>query len=128
MDSVGFTVRYQNQLLAVGSPDAEEARTWSGMIAMGPSTASLNTIKQHALYRFGRVIDRGTPLTYKPNFRGLKQFIESPYLDDRLGICLQLAEIEGRTHHLQLLGRTWWRAVVGFLAKHMYETWRVRRP
>lgn len=130
MDSVGFTVRYQNQLLAVGSPDAEEGTHLVGHDSHGPIDCILEYDKeQHALYRFGRVIDRGTPLTYKPNFRDSKQFIESPYLDDRLGIyvALQLAE---KLKDGLIIFSCWEEhggGAVGFLAKHMYETWQVRQ-
>ena len=86
MDTVGFTVRYQNQLLSVGSPDAEDGTRLVGHDLHGPIECTLEFDKEHhALYTFGRPIVRGTPLSYKINFKESKDFIESAYLDDRLG-------------------------------------------
>jgi putative aminopeptidase FrvX len=45
-------------------------------------------------YVFNRAIDRGTPLSFKPNFREDSQYVQSCYLDNRLGMynVLKLAE------------------------------------
>ena len=95
MDTIGFTVRYFNQLLPVGSPDAEAGTLLVGHDSKGEIECELEYDKDNrAFYKFGRAIDRGTPLTYKPNFRNSKDFIQSPYLDNRLGIysVLKVAE------------------------------------
>src|SRR3954471_15737945 len=91
MDSVGFTVRYFNQLLTIGSPDAESGTKLVGEDSHGPIECMLEYDKDHhALYKFGRAIERGTPLSYKIDFKESKNYIESPYLDDRLGIYVAL--------------------------------------
>ena len=95
IDSIGFTVRYQNQLLPIGSPDAEPGTKLVGHDSFGPIECELEFDNdRHAFYSFGRQIDRGTSLTYKVNFRESKQYIESAYLDNRLGVynALQVAE------------------------------------
>jgi len=95
IDSIGFTVRYFNQLLPVGSPDAEIGTKLVGEDSLGPIECELEYDKEnHAFYKFGRQIDRGTSLTYKINFREGKSYIESPYLDNRLGVynALKVAE------------------------------------
>ena len=40
------------------------------------------------------MVDRGTLLSFKPDFKETKEYIQSPYLDNRLGVyvALQLAE------------------------------------
>src|SRR6478609_874578 len=58
MDSVGFTVRYFNQLLPIGSPDAEMGTKLVGEDSLGAIECELEFDKEnHAFYKFGRVID-----------------------------------------------------------------------
>jgi len=95
MDSIGFTVRYFNQLLPIGSPDAEMGTKLVGEDSLGAIECELEFDKEnHAFYKFGRVIDRGTSLTYKINFRDTKSYVQSAYLDNRLGVyaALKVAE------------------------------------
>lgn len=130
MDTVGFTVRYFNQLVPVGSPDAEDGAKLVGRDSKGEIECELEFDKeQHALYKFGRVIDRGTPLSYKVNFRESKQAIESAYLDDRLGIYVAL-EIASKLKDGVIIFSCWEEhggGGVPFLAKHIYESWGVRQ-
>jgi len=130
MDSIGFTVRYFNQLLPIGSPEAEMGTKLVGHDSRGPIECELEYDKDnHAFYRFGRTIDRGTSLTYKVNFRDTRSYIQSAYLDNRLGIynALQVAEKlkDG------VIAFSCWEehggGAVPYLAKHMYEQWNVRQ-
>lgn len=130
MDSIGFTVRYQNQLLPVGSPDAEMGTRLVGEDSMGLIDCELEYDKEnHAFYKFGRQIDRGTSLTYKPNFRDQKNFIQSPYLDDRLGVYTALKTAE--TLKDGVIVFSCWEehggGSVPYLAKFIYEKWDVRQ-
>jgi putative aminopeptidase FrvX len=95
MDSIGFTVRYFDQLLPIGSPDAPPGTKLVGRDGIGVIECILQyDDDHHALYKFGRQIERGTELTFKVNFRETKTHIQSAYLDNRLGIyaALQVAE------------------------------------
>ncbi|RAW03435.1 M20/M25/M40 family metallo-hydrolase [Pseudochryseolinea flava] len=130
MDSIGFTVRYQNQLLPIGSPDPEVGTILVGHDSKGLIECTLDFDRDnHAFYKFGRTIDRGTELTYKVNFRNGKQFIESAYLDDRLGIynALRVAE----TLKDGVIVFSCWEehggGAVPYLAKFIYENWKVRQ-
>src|SRR5258708_27038236 len=61
MDTVGFTVRYFNQLLTIGSPDAEMGAKLVGHDSKGSIECELEYDKEnHAFYKFSRAIDRGT--------------------------------------------------------------------
>lgn len=130
MDTVGFTVRYFNQLLPVGSPNAE-AGTWLvGTDSRGAIECELEYDKENrAFYRFGRAIDRGTSLTYKPHFRNGKEFIQSPYLDNRLGIfnALKVAETLKDGAIVFSCWEEHGGGSVGFLARFLYEQWQVRQ-
>jgi putative aminopeptidase FrvX len=130
MDTVGFTVRYSNQLVAIGSPDAETDTRLVGRDQWGEIEASLEfDHEHHAYYKFGRTIARGTPLTYKIDFRETSTFIESPYLDNRLGVynALKVAE----TLKDGIIAFSCWEehggGSIGYLAEHIYKKWKVRQ-
>jgi len=128
MDSIGFTVRYQNQLLPIGSPDAEMGTRLVGEDSLGTIDCELEFDKEnHAFYKFGRPIDRGTSLTYKGNFRDTKTFIQSPYLDDRLGIFVAL-EVASQMKDGVIVFSCWEEhggGSVPYLAKFIYEKWKI---
>ncbi len=130
MDSVGFTVRYFNQLVSIGSPDAEMGTKLVGLDKLGPIECELEFDKDnHAFYKFGRLIERGTSLTYKINFRENKNFIQTAYLDNRLGIfnALKVAE----TLKDGVIVFSCWEehggGSVPYLAKFIYKKWNVRQ-
>ena len=95
MDSIGYTTRYENQLVAIGGPSAESGTKLVGKDSLGPIEC---TLKVHAdgtlTHDFARSIQRGTTLVYKPDFRLSRKFVQSPYMDNRLGIyaALKVAE------------------------------------
>lgn len=130
MDSIGFTVRYFNQLLPIGSPDADAGTKLVGQDSFGPIECELEFDKEHhAFYKFGRQIDRGTSLTYKIDFREDKNFIQTPYLDDRLGIYTALKVAE--TLKDGVIVFSCWEehggGSVPYLAKFIYEKWKIQQ-
>lgn len=130
MDTIGFTVRYQNQLLSIGSPDADNGTRLVGKDHLGDIDCELDLDKDHhAYYKFGRAIDRGTSLTYKVDFRESKNFIESAYLDDRLGIYTALKVAE--TLKDGAIAFSCWEehggGSVAYLAQYVYKKWNVRQ-
>jgi putative aminopeptidase FrvX len=130
MDSIGFTVRYFNQLVAIGSPDAEAGTKLVGKDSLGEIECTLEFDKDnHAFYKFGRPIDRGTALTYKIDFRETKQFIQTPYLDDRLGIYCALKVAEKLKDGL-IIFSCWEEhggGSVSYLARYIYKKYNVRQ-
>jgi putative aminopeptidase FrvX len=130
MDSIGFTVRYFNQLVTIGSPDAEMGTKLVGKDSLGEIECELEFDKEdHAFYKFGRAIDRGTPLTYKIDFRETKEFIETAYLDNRLGIYNALKVAETLQNGV-IIFSCWEEhggGSVGFLADYVYRKWGVRQ-
>lgn len=129
-DTIGFTVRYQNQLLPIGSPDAEMGASLVGEDSLGPIECELEFDKEsHAFYKFGRQIDRGTSLTYKPDFRESRDFIQSPYLDNRLGVYIAL-RVAQKLKDGVIVFSAWEEhggGAVPYLAKFIYEQWGVRQ-
>lgn len=95
MDSIGFTVRYQNQLVAIGGPDVENGYRLVGEDRLGPIDCKLIVDDEgHLFYDFPRAIDTGTTLTFKPDLEIKKGKIKGPYMDNRLGVynALKVAE------------------------------------
>lgn len=130
MDTIGFTVRYHNQLLPVGSPDAEMGTKLVGEDSLGPIECELEYDKEnHAFYKFARQIERGTSLTYKSNFRESKTFVQSPYLDDRLGVFAALKVAE-KLRDGVIVFSCWEEhggGSVPYLARYINENWNVRQ-
>jgi putative aminopeptidase FrvX len=99
MDSIGFTIGYDNELIRIGGPKIEEGIHLVGSDSRGEIEAELMVIENEdesisLKCIFDREIDRGTNLTFKPNFRETDEFVQSPYLDNRLGMwsALKVAE------------------------------------
>jgi putative aminopeptidase FrvX len=130
MDSIGFMVRYFNQLLPIGSPDAEMGTTLVGNDSVGAIECELEYDKENrAYYKFGRQIDRGTELTYKINFRDKKQHVQSAYLDNRLGVYSALKVAESLKDGI--IAFSCWEehggGSVSYLARYIYEKWGVHQ-
>jgi putative aminopeptidase FrvX len=128
MDSIGFTVRYFNQLLPIGSPDADAGTKLVGRDSQGPIICELEFDDQnHAFYKFGRQIDRGTELTYKIDFRETKDYIQSAYLDNRLGIYNVLKVAETLKDGV-IVFSTWEEhggGSVPYLSRYIFEQWNI---
>lgn len=130
MDSIGFTVRYFNQLITIGSPDAEIGTKLVGEDSLGPIECELEFDKElHAFYKFGRLIERGTTLTYKIDFKETTDYITSAYLDNRLGIYNTLKVAETLKDGV-IIFSCWEEhggGSVPYLAKYIYKKWGVRQ-
>lgn len=129
MDSIGFTVRYQNQLVPIGGPHAETGIRLVGEDKLGPIDCELVEADGHLSYRFGRAIERGTSLVFKPHWRETKTSVQCCYLDNRLGIynVLRLCE----TLEDGIIAFTTWEehggGAVPIVARMMYEEWGVQQ-
>lgn len=95
MDSIGFTVRYQNQLVPIGGPDVETGYELVGQDVYGLIDCKLIVDEDNYLfYDFPRAIVPGTTLTFKPALKVGKGKLTGPYMDNRLGVynALKVAE------------------------------------
>lgn len=90
MDSIGYTVRYQNQLVPIGGPHAGTGTRLTGQDSLGPIDCELIEEDGHLSYRFGRAIERGTSLVYKANWREDEESVQCCYMDNRLGVFVAL--------------------------------------
>ncbi|MCR9173152.1 MAG: aminopeptidase [bacterium] len=98
MDSIGFSTGYDKELIKIGGPRLIDGIELVGSDSHGEIETELMVIEsdegKSIQYVFDREIDRGTILTFKPNFRETNEYVQSPYLDNRLGMwnALKVAE------------------------------------
>lgn len=134
LDSVGYTVGYDNRLIKIGGPSAKKGAKLVGEDSKGKIKCTLEAKEDdhqflvHSVH-FKRTIDRGTTLTYFPNFRANKEFVQCCYLDNRLGIwsALQVA----KTLENGVIVFSAWEehggGSVGYLARYLYEQLNVKQ-
>src|SRR5690606_26303132 len=82
IDTIGFSVAYDNELYKIGGPQAKDGYELVGEDSHGKIEAELMVIEDEDGGRqlkaiFEREIERGTILTFKPNFRETDDFIQS---------------------------------------------------
>jgi len=132
MDSIGFTVRYNKELIKIGGPRTNDEFELIGKDSQGPIEAGMMAIEdekgnQSYEYVFDREIDRGTELVFKANWREDRNYVQCCYMDNRLGVynALKLAE----TLENGIICFSCWEEVgggsVGYLGKYIYERWGV---
>jgi putative aminopeptidase FrvX len=98
-DSIGFSVGYDKELIKIGGPKLTDGNLLVGSDSHGEIEVEMTVYEDengylHPQYLGDRVLDRGTILTFKPNYRETDKYIQSPYMDNRLGVwtALQVAE------------------------------------
>lgn len=93
-DTVGFMVRYNNQLISVGGPEIIDGVELVGFDSLGEINCKLVGDENDYFHDFPRGIDPGTRLSFKQNVRIDDEFITAAYLDNRLGVysALKLCE------------------------------------
>ncbi len=100
IDSIGFTVRYGKQLVKIGGPRTVDGFELVGEDGQGKADVKLKlatdkkTKELKLEYAFKRDLERGTELTFKPNWREDKEYVQCCYMDNRLGVynALKVAE------------------------------------
>jgi putative aminopeptidase FrvX len=78
---------------------------------------------------FERTIERGTILTFKPNFIQTETFIESPYMDNRLGVWVALQVAKTLTNGAIVFStyEEHGGGSVGFLGGFLYEKYGLKQ-
>ena len=133
-DTIGFTVGYENELIKIGGPRTIEGMELVGSDSQGEIETELMIIDDEDGSKSiqcvsDRVIDRGTNLTFKPNFRETDEYIQSPYMDNRLGVwcALQVAETLENGAIVFSTYEEHGGGSVGFLGKYLWENYQVHQ-
>jgi putative aminopeptidase FrvX len=100
IDSIGFTVRYGKQLVKIGGPRIVHGYDLVGQDSKGKAEVKLKlssdkkTKELKLEYTYKRDLETGTELTFKPNWREDKEYVQCCYMDNRLGVynALKVAE------------------------------------
>jgi putative aminopeptidase FrvX len=136
MDSIGYMVRYEKELIKIGGPRFKDGYKLWGYDSQGEIHCTLQIVEdakddkeKKLVYEAAREIDRGTDLAFECNFRETDEAVQSCYMDNRLGcwVALQVAE----TLENGILAFSCYEEVgggsVAILAKHIYENYQVRQ-
>lgn len=131
MDTVGYTIRYDNYLIAIGGPDGQSGDELVFELDGKTETTRLIAAnkKTPPLIDFPRPLEPGTTLTYKPAFRLDKDFMHSPYLDNRLGI-FTLLQLAVEAQDIALVFTCWEEhggGAAGYLARFLLEKYGTRQ-
>jgi len=130
LDNIGFTVRYGKELLKIGGPKTVSGLKLVGADAKGKVECVLVVDEEKNLtYEFDRELERGTMLCFKPNFREDREYVQSCYLDNRLGVwcALKLAETLENGAIVFSCWEEHGGGSAGYLAKFLYEKYKVQQ-
>jgi len=86
IDTIGFMVRYDNQLISIGGPEIVDGIRLEGKDSFGEISCKLVGDENGYFHDFPRGIEPGTRLSFKQNIRIDDEFITAAYLDNRLGV------------------------------------------
>jgi putative aminopeptidase FrvX len=130
IDSIGFTTRYNNELVRIGSPKAESGYALKGIINNEEFHVTLVANEKKVLSIKENIkIPPGTDLTFSCNWREDENFVQSCYMDNRLGVwnALRLCE----TIRDGAIVFSCWEehggGSVPYLVKFLYEQYRIRQ-
>ena len=78
LDSIGFTVKYNNEIVKIGGPVSSEGIVLKGKDSLGKIEGKI--VKENKIFiDFHREIEKGTSLIFKSNFRETKEYIQNLY-------------------------------------------------
>jgi len=127
LDSIGFTIKYNNEIVKIGGPVTTEGIELVGEDSKGKIEGQIIKKEEKLFIDFDREIDRGTSLTFKVNFRDTKNFVQSCYMDNRLGVWNAL-EVAKTLENGIIVFSSWEEhggGSVGYLGKFIQEKYRV---
>jgi len=133
-DTIGYSAGYTNDLIKVGGPRNIDGTQLVGTDSAGEVHAEVMMFEtEHGdllpHYVSERPIDRGTLLSFAPNFRETEEYVQSPYLDNRLGVFSALQVAETLENGVIVFGTYEEHGgnSVGYIARYLFEQYGVRQ-
>ncbi|MFT6845981.1 MAG: putative aminopeptidase FrvX [Flavobacteriales bacterium] len=132
IDSIGFTVKYDKELVKIGGPKTEEGLKLKGfeMDGTAVSTSTIVTEEEDGTKlttHSGNEIERGTALSFECDFRLTEEYVQSCYLDNRLGVWTSL-ELCKTMENGAIVFSTWEEhggGSVSYLAKYLADNYKI---
>ncbi len=127
LDSIGFTVKYNNEIVKIGGPVTSDRIVLVGNDSIGDIEGKIVKKENKIFIDFYREIEKGTSLVFKSNFRETKDYIQSCYLDNRLGVWNAL-EVAKTLENGIIVFSSWEEhggGSVGYLGKFIQEKYGV---
>ncbi len=133
-DTIGFSVGYDRDLIKIGGPKLIDGTILVGKDSQGEVEVEMAVYEDedgslHPQYLGERILDRGTILTFKPNFRETEVYVQSPYMDNRLGVwtVLKIAETLENGAIVFSTYEEHGGNSVGFAARVLFEKFKLRQ-
>ncbi len=130
MDNIGFTVRYNRQLVKIGGPRCVDGYKLTGTDSAGTMDSILHVDEDNQLsYESPREYERGTALSFKMNFREDNQYVQSCYMDNRLGVFTAL-ELAKTLENGVLVFSCWEEhggGSVPYIAKYLWDNYKIKQ-
>lgn len=130
IDTIGFTARYENQLIPIGGPEVETGYQIRGSDSIGPIACKLIIDDENRVFHsFARPIDPGVDLSFEPNFEETQHYVQCCSLDNRLGVynALNLAETLQDGIIVFSCYEEHGGGTMPFLIKYIYEEYNIRQ-
>lgn len=134
IDTIGFTVGYNKELIKIGGPSCDEGAVLFGSDSKSEVECEYLQFEHEdgsvrREYVFDREIERGTNLSYKSIWRETDDYIESCYMDNRLGVwtALKLAESLENGAIVFSCYEEHGGGTVGFLADFLYNKYSIKQ-
>ena len=127
LDSIGFTLKYDNEIVKIGGPVTTEGIVLVGEDSRGKIEGKIIKKEEGMFIDFDREIDRGTSLTFKVDFRDTDDYVQSCYMDNRLGVWNSL-EVAKTLENGIIVFSSWEEhggGTAGYLGKFIQEEYGV---
>lgn len=129
IDNIGFTARYNNELVKVGGPRLVSGYRLTGTDSSGKIECQIEVDEEDKTIKaiYEREIEPGTDLSFASDFREDENYVQSCYLDNRLGVfaALNLAE----TLENGVIVFSCWEehggGTAGYLAGYLYHNFKI---
>ena len=132
IDTIGYSAGYGNDLIKVGGPRNIEGTQLVGSDSDGQVEAEVWLIENEdgslsPNYVADRAVDRGTLFSFKCDFRETDEYVQSCYLDNRLGVFSAL-ETAKTLENGAIVFSTYEEHggnSVGYIARYLFENYGV---